>query len=66
MATIILTLTVADLDRTAHALLMSKVAYLLDSMPKTGEAWKEAHRNIDALNDLYAQINAALLIADAA
>ena len=56
-----ITLTIADLDRTAHALLLAKIGYLCDAVDNTsGTRWQEAHRNIDALNDLYAQIDAAL------
>lgn len=56
-----ITLEIADLDRTAHALLLAKSDFVSKCVLQlSGERWQEAMRNIGALDCLYAQFVIAL------
>lgn len=58
-----LTLAITDLDRLTHALLLAKCDYMIHLINRVSdpERWEETKRNVDALNELYAQLEQALV-----
>lgn len=54
------TVTTDDLDRLAHAVLLAKCDYVSSSIAHSGERWRHCLRNIELLESLYQQIEAAL------
>lgn len=59
----LVTLSIDNLDSTAHALLIAKADYLCNALDKEcdGARWAHVKRSIEALDDLYAQIERARL-----
>lgn len=57
------TLAVTDLDRLTHALLLAKCDYMSHLITRVSdrERWEETKRNVDALNELYNQLEQVLV-----